>query len=165
MYTEIPRSQWGRTLKKLNAANQLRQTVITLDRPEKTDIEQHDNVLFMGLTLRKKGRVIDGIELWAATPRPDHVVEPIAVVNEPARLIVEENEQLETERLVIESSDGTVASLSLTKAEPDMNFSHLVRQIAYSMYEQRGYANGDDINDWLEAERRVKEAELQFVEK
>jgi hypothetical protein len=31
------------------------------------------------------------------------------------------------------------------------------------MYEQRGFTPGNDVEDWLEAERKVKEIELQFV--
>jgi len=31
-----------------------------------------------------------------------------------------------------------------------------IRQRAYELYEQRGYANGDPERDWLEAEREVR---------
>jgi len=31
-----------------------------------------------------------------------------------------------------------------------------IQQRAYYIYEKRGYSNGNDIADWLEAERQVK---------
>lgn len=32
---------------------------------------------------------------------------------------------------------------------------HLVKEIAYRLAEQRGFAPGDEVDDWLEAEREV----------
>jgi hypothetical protein len=39
-----------------------------------------------------------------------------------------------------------------------------VRMKAYEIYEKRGYSHGQDLDDWLEAERIVKE-ELGIKEK
>ena len=32
---------------------------------------------------------------------------------------------------------------------------HLVRELAYRLAEQRGFAPGDEVDDWLQAEREV----------
>ena len=34
----------------------------------------------------------------------------------------------------------------------------LIREQAYKLYEQRGYAHGQDVNDWIEAERIITKA-------
>lgn len=36
------------------------------------------------------------------------------------------------------------------------DFSALVEQKAYELYESRGYSHGSDQNDWFEAEKAVK---------
>jgi hypothetical protein len=39
-----------------------------------------------------------------------------------------------------------------------------VRMKAYELYEKRGYSHGQDLDDWLEAERKVKK-ELGITER
>jgi hypothetical protein len=36
-----------------------------------------------------------------------------------------------------------------------------IRRRAYELYEQRGREDGHDVDDWFEAEREIKVAELQ----
>ena len=39
----------------------------------------------------------------------------------------------------------------------------LVQQVAYSIYERRGYTDGNDMGDWFEAEQKVRQAEKQLI--
>jgi hypothetical protein len=39
----------------------------------------------------------------------------------------------------------------------DKNMRDEITRIAYGLYEKRGYAHGNDISDWLEAEKIVKQ--------
>ena len=54
-----------------------------------------------------------------------------------------------------------------TKVEKKISadeFIARVRMKAYELYEKRGYAHGDDLDDWLKAEHIVKK-ELGIKEK
>ncbi|MEW5993871.1 MAG: DUF2934 domain-containing protein [Candidatus Zixiibacteriota bacterium] len=163
MGMEIKRNSWVQFCKKFNASNQLRPATVSIAHKGEDAVGTHENTPFMGLTLTKKGRLIDGIELFAGSFDPDHLVKPIATVKEPSRIVLEKRTDGTDDRLVIEGKDGTVASVALTDTNVPDQRQAFVEKVAYSMYERRGHTHGNDVNDWLEAERRVTETELQFV--
>jgi hypothetical protein len=43
----------------------------------------------------------------------------------------------------------------------DKNMRNEIARIAYRLYEKRGYAHGNDISDWLEAEKIVQQKYLK----
>jgi len=49
------------------------------------------------------------------------------------------------------------AALSLTPTAP----AAIVAEVAHRLFEQRGSAHGHDLDDWLEAERRVAASIVQ----
>ena len=38
-----------------------------------------------------------------------------------------------------------------------IDYGNRVRKIAYELYERRGYVHGHELEDWLEAEKIIKE--------
>ena len=51
---------------------------------------------------------------------------------------------------------------STPKAEEEQDFSHselesIIRRRAYELYEQRGFVDGNELDDWLEAEEEIRE--------
>jgi hypothetical protein len=55
-------------------------------------------------------------------------------------------------KLVTSSPKATAA---LVERAPSTNLEEAVRSRAYSIYEQRGYQHGHDLDDWLIAEAEV----------
>jgi hypothetical protein len=54
---------------------------------------------------------------------------------------------------------GGVAVLERPQAaaqDMPQNMTEQVRRLAYSLYEKRGYAHGNDWHDWFEAEKTIK---------
>ena len=52
----------------------------------------------------------------------------------------------------------TTSTLAPTSDEPTVliPIEHQTQQRAYELYEQRGRTDGHDLDDWLQAERRIK---------
>ena len=163
MGTEIKRNTWSRFCKKFNTTNQLRWATVSVKARGENETAISQDQPFMGIAITKKGRLIDGIELFAARYNPERLAEPVVTVKEPARLVLEKSPDGTDNRLMIQSKDGSVASVALTGETGPQQRQAFVEKLAYSMYERRGCTHGDHVHDWLEAERRVKETELQFV--
>jgi len=54
------------------------------------------------------------------------------------------------------SGKATAAAASRRKARVDDGARHaMIAQAAYFRAERRGFANGSELNDWLEAEREI----------
>ena len=161
MTTEVKRNTWTRFCKKFNATNQLRLATVTIAPRGGQPAAVYQNTPFLGLTFTRKGRAIDGVELFTSRFDPDRLAEPVVSVKQPARIILEKDQNGADSRLTVEAKDGTVASVLLTSVVfPEQVF---VEKVAYSIYERRGHADGGHVDDWLEAERRVKQTELQFA--
>ena len=50
---------------------------------------------------------------------------------------------------------STVRRKPAIKMLDKTEIENIIREQAYKLYEQRGYTNGHDLDDWLEAERIV----------
>lgn len=158
MTNEIKRNTWTRFCKKFSAANQYRSTQLTLSA-KKSDPSSATLMPFMGVAISKKGRMIDGVEFFAGKPHPEKVAEPVMTIQDPAKIYLEKDKNGTDCRLRIRSKDGTEACLELI-GEPEPSGAHtLVEKVAYSLYEKRSFTPGSDFDDWLEAERKVQEAE------
>jgi hypothetical protein len=164
MATEVKKNTWSRFCKKFNQTNQYRPAKVTVKRRGQSEVDIDQNLLFMGLTLGKKGKLIDSIELFTAHYDPERLTEPIASLKQPVRLLIEKDADERDNSLWIEGKDGTVVKVDLSGEKTPLQQQMFVEKVAYALSERRGFAPGGDIDDWLEAERKVKETELQFVE-
>ena len=163
MATEIKRSNWSRFCKKFNETNQLRHATVRVKLRGENEIEIDQNSPFMGVNIAKKGRLIDSVELFTGQRDLYKLTEPVAAIKEPARIMLEKDSNGMDNSLTIEGKDGTVARVVLSGEKIAGQYHSLIEKLAYSMYERRGFTPGNDVEDWLEAEKRVKEIELQFV--
>lgn len=162
MTTEIKRANWSRFCKRFNSTNQYRRATVTMKNGRK-EVEVDGDTSFMGMAISKKGRYIDGIQLFTAQTDPNKLSEPAITVKEPVKIAVEKGKEGDNDRLVIQGKDGMVARIGLDGEQDPGQHDSLVEKVAYSMYEQRGCANGNDVEDWLKAERMVRAIEQMLV--
>ncbi len=78
-------------------------------------------------------------------------------------MVAEKDEHGKDSLLTVESRDGTTVSLSLAGEKDPQQFRSVVEMMAYTLCEQRGFDPGHDMDDWCEAERRLRETEQQLV--
>lgn len=163
MKKEIKRNTWSKFCRKFSADNMLRGVKVRFNDRDQNDIQFSGEYPLMGITIEKKGRLIEGILFYAGWTSPDKVAQPILAVKEPDKIFVErDNDGLDT-GLQIRTRDGGIAMIELGENVGGERFRDFVQKVAYSMYERRGYSDGNDMNDWLEAEKKVKEAEQMFA--
>ena len=163
MNKEIKRNTWSKFCKKFSNDNRYRDVKIRMRDNRRKEVGTVEQFPFMGLSLAKKGRLIDGLQFFAGWGDAERVLSPVAAIREPQKVTLKVDKQGRDEQLQVVSKDGAELYIELY-GEPDENRQRsLVEKVAYSMFEKRGYTPGDDRADWLEAERKVKEAELQFI--
>jgi len=160
---EIKRNTWARFCRKFSADNMLREANISFTDKARNNVEFSGEYPLMGLTLEKKGRLIDGFMLHAGWTHPDRVAQPLLSIKDPEQVLVEKDKDGTDARLQVKTKNGGVATIELNDGKEGDRIGEFVRKIAYSMYEQRGYTHGNDRDDWLEAERKLKEAEQRFA--
>jgi len=112
--------------------------------------------------LEKKGRLIDGVRLYAVVDNPENPAEPIVTLKNPKKIILDQDSAKTDRAITIVSEDGTKTKVIMGKHEEHLS-ENIVSRVAYKIYEQRGYQHGQDMDDWLVAERKIKETELEFV--
>lgn len=158
MSKEIKRNDWSRFFKQFNQTHQHRSINISLEKNGKNSVIK--NRPFIGLAMSKKGRVINGVELCTLSNNPEKLYEPSAVIKNPESIKLIKDDHGFDARLVIESKDGTTANLELNG---ECNRDAGIRQVAYLLFEQRGRTNGNDRQDWIEAEKRITAVEQEFT--
>jgi hypothetical protein len=158
MASEIRRNCWTRFCREFSAANQYRPTQLKVaarkGKPETTSL-----VPFLGVAISKKGRFIDGVQFYAGRAEAEHVAEPVLTIYDPAEIFIDKDKSGVDNCLSIRSKDGKEVCLELTGEQEPSQAQQLVEKIAYSLYERRGYSNGYETDDWLQAERIVRDAE------
>lgn len=157
MTKEIKRNTWSRFCKKFSKDNQHRPTYISLENSDQNS--QLNGESFIGLALEKKGRFIDGIKLCTISGNPDSIFEPSVTIKDPDSVWLDKDDDGIDRFLIIESRDGTKASVELTG---DKDKESNIRRMAYSLYERRGGNHGEDYNDWLTAEKLLEKTESVF---
>ena len=162
MTSEIKRNYWSRFCKKFNSANQYRPAVANIS-PDTGKTRKVRLQPFLGLSLSKKGRVIDGLQLITGCADPQTIAVPGLTIKEPEKIFLEKNENGIDARLKIQSKDGTEIQLELDGSREPMQAASLVEKLAYSIFEKRGHNPGDDKDDWFEAERRVRSVETELT--
>ena len=163
MKVEIKRNNWGRFRKKFNTTNQYRQSRLSVRSRNRKEIEICHDTPFMGFAITKKGRLIDGVDFFACQHDPNNLSQPVLSLKEPVRIAAEKDEHGRDSLLTVESSDGAIVSVSLAGEKKPQQFYALVETMAYTLCEQRGFDPGHDMDDWCEAERRIRETEQQLV--
>ncbi len=164
MMTEIKRNNWSRFCKKFNATNQFRPVTVSVRQSGRNDVTINENTPFMGLAIARKGRAIDAVELFTGRIDAEHLAEPVVSVRQPARILLDRSDDGTDYSLTVEAKDGTRASVTLSEPDTPQQRQRFVEKVAYSMFVRRGQNHGNDVSDWLEAERRVMETKLQFVQ-
>ena len=160
MTKEIKRNQWSKFFKKFSADNRFRQINVSVKQNDNYDDWKTFEIPFMGLMLEKNGRLIDGVQLLSGWWDGDQVARPLYSFKNPDKILLEKNDEGDDWRLKLWTKDGIEASIELNGIR---NPGWVVEKVAYSLYERRGYQHGQDMGDWYEAERRVKEAEAAMV--
>jgi hypothetical protein len=160
MTREIKRNTWSKFCRKFSSDNQFRWMKINMIDRSNNETRFAGDFAFMGLALEKKGRIIDGLQLLAGWPDPDRVSQPILSIKDPAQVTLEQEKDGTTAALRVKTKDGSEAMIHLMG---EQNPGWFVEKVAYSLYERRGYVHGNDMGDWLEAERRVRQAETTTV--
>jgi hypothetical protein len=162
MANEIKRNNWSRFCKRFTTTNRYRCTRLDMNRG-KEQLTSFDPAPFMGIRISKKGRFIDGIQFFTGGWDADSVMQPVVTVTDPAAIWLEKGDDGRDNRLRVTSKDGVMVCLDLEGDKEPTVARHLVERVAYSMYERRGYAHGNDMHDWLEAENKIKEVESQLT--
>ncbi len=162
MSNEIKRNNWSRFLKKFNSANQYRHTALSV-RHDKNKADSIEMGPFIGVTLSKKGRFIDGIQFLTGGWDINAVAKPVITIKDPSQIVLEKDKDGRDYHLRVRSNDGTEARLQLN-GEPQIEQGRtVVEKVAYSMFENRGYGHGDDMSDWYEAEQKVRQVEISLT--
>ncbi len=164
MIAQIKRNNWSRFCKKFNITNQLRNATVSVKHEGGNEVEINQNSPFLGISIAKKGRLIDAVDLFTGQYDPEKLTEPVVSVKQPVKMVLEKDNDDKDNRLTVESKDGTMAQVILCGEKVADQRKVFVEKVAYSMYEQRGFTSGGDVDDWLEAERRIREIELQLVQ-
>ena len=163
MSTEIKRKVWSQFCKKFNASNQYRLANVSVKTKGRNAVEVDRDAPFMGIALARNGRLIDGIELYTGKYDPDKLKEPIISIKQPDKVLLETDDTGADGRLTVRTKDGTEVNISLSGQKDPERHRSLVEKMAYTMYERRGYQTGREFDDWVEAEKRVKETELELT--
>jgi hypothetical protein len=163
MTTEIKRNTWSRFCRKFSENNQYRETSVVVSGNRKKRIPVAECIPFVGLALEKKGRLIDGIGLYGFSRDGESHAEPIITVKQPSQVILEKNREGQDSRLHIVARDGTEAMVELLGRRDDQDREHFAREIAYALFERRGYDHGRHLDDWYEAQQRLAELRERFT--
>lgn len=163
MATEIKRNSWSRFCRKFSVSNQSRCATVRIKHRDDNEVEVDRNSPFMGVAITKKGRLIDGVEFFTGHQDPNKLTEPFVAIKEPVRMVLEKDREGMDNCLSVEGKDGTVARVVLSGGKAAEQYHSVIEKLAYSMYERRGFTPGSDVADWLEAERKIKEIEIQFI--
>jgi len=158
MIKEIKKNYWTRFVKKFNAENQYRCAQVCVFSQDKQESELLNETPFMGINVHKNGRTFDSVEFYTGRPDPDFINVPLVAVKEPVGMKVEYNDDGQVQYLSVISEDGSSATVSLQgeKEELSQNYKE---QVAYFISQKHGFTPGNHVNDWLEAERRIKALE------
>ena len=163
MTQEIKRNRWSQFFRKFNAANQYRQSTISVEKNGEKKAEVNANAPFLGIAVSKKGRLIDSVNIFSGRFDPEKISEPVISVRQPAKVEVEKDDDGTFGCFAVHSDDGSIARVELTGEKKHDLFHTYVEQVAYRIAESRGFAPGNPVEDWLEAEKMIKAAEGELI--
>ena len=163
MTNTIKRNNWSRFCRKFSTSNQFCEAEVQLMGSTAEPGNAPCRFSFVGMALKKEGRLIDGVQLFGATADAQPVAAPVVTITNPKEIMVERDQDGADRRVTIRSADGTEATVVILDSSDSDSRQELFEKTAYSLYESRGYSHGDDQHDWLEAERRLNQAASVFV--
>ena len=163
MTKEIKRNIWSKFCRQFSMTNQYRQTNILVCHKENKGKVKTTTYPLLGMSLLKKGRLIDGIRFCSGSWDSDRMTEPVAELKSPNKMILEQDKNGRDKRLTIETKDKARVCIEMQGDRDNDQYYNYIEKIAYSLYERRGYDRGNDQGDWYEAEKRVKETEATFA--
>lgn len=159
---KIAKNSWGRFAVEFTAANLYRPAVVTVDYDDENRAKYGQALPFVGITVTKRGRTAEGLELSAKQYDPDGLAERLVSIKRPMKVLVEKDDTGIDTRLIVENDEGAITALEFTGGSGADYYRTVVERVAYNLYRQRGASPGQDLDDWLEAERKVRMAEFQF---
>ncbi|MEE9442857.1 MAG: DUF2934 domain-containing protein [candidate division Zixibacteria bacterium] len=155
MVKEIKRSDWKRFCRRFNLENQYRHARITL-----RDMHQNRETIplepFLGIKPSKKGRFINGLQLYTASWDPNNLAIPEVTLPDPDTIQIEKQKNGLSLSLHVKSKNGSELMLEISGDQDRSKAGGVVEKVAYSLYQNRGADNGRDIDDWFEAENRLR---------
>lgn len=158
MTKEIRKNYWTRFIKKFNTENQYRCAQVCVFSQDKQESELLHETPLIGIKINKKGRVFDCIEFYTGRTDPDFINVPLVAIKQPVSITVDYDDDEATQYLSVISEDGSSASISLSGVKSEYCQSY-IEQLAYFISEKHGFMPGNDVNDWHEAERKIREIE------
>ena len=164
MSSEVRRNNWSRFCKRFSSLNRYRPVSVRVKQNGSKEVEVSHDAPLVGIAITKKGRYIDGIELFTAQPDPERLNQPAVSIKQPVKIISQQDDEKKDNLLMIESDDGSQMKIELFDDTDSGKHRSYVEKLAYSMYERRGHGSGGDVDDWLEAERRLEEVAHQLAE-
>jgi len=163
MKKEIRRNEWSRFCRQFSARNQYRSAKLRVQAGSRKEQIRDETAPLLGMSIEKKGRLIDGIQIVALGWEADRVATPLMSLKQPSEVFIERDRSGTDTRLEIRAKDGSKATVDLMDAVDPQVKQRLVERVAYSIYEKSGHSHGDDVDHWLEAESRIVSAEKAFV--
>lgn len=163
MAQEVKRNRWSQFFRKFNAANQYRQSTISVEKGGERKIAINVEAPFLGVAVSKSGRLIDAVNLFSGRFDPEKISEPVVCVKQPARVEIERSDDGVFDSIAVHSDDGSIARVKFTGEKTVELFHTYVEKVAYQIAENRGFGPGDQVDDWLEAERKIKATEAELI--
>jgi len=164
MSKEVKRTDWSRFLKRFSAKNRYRPIEVSITNSNSHHEESSlKPAPFLGVAISKNGRLIDGVQVISGKWDPEKVTEPVLTVKDPDRMLVETDGDGRDACLRIRAKDGSETCLNLTGETQEWQADVWVEKVAYAIYQRRGGQPGRHTGDWLEAEQKVRQAEMELA--
>ena len=164
MTGEVKRNNWSRFFKRFNQQNRFRTAAVSVRTTDGSTVRIADNTPLLGVTIAKKGRLIDGFQLFTARHEPERTCEPLVRLNQPTGLCHQKDESGRITCLTMSSADGAEVTLEFTGEYPTDSDHELVEILAYTIFEHRGRNHGRDLDDWIQAEQAVRFAKEELAD-
>ncbi len=163
MTGEVKRNNWSRFFKRFNQQNRFRTVTVSVTTTDGNTRRIAADTPLLGVTIGKKGRLIDGFQLFTARHEPDHTTEPLLRLSRPNSVSHEKDDQDRSTRLKMSSVDGAEITLEITGNNPTESDRELVEKLAYTLFEHRGADHGRDFEDWIQAEQAIRFAKEELA--
>ena len=160
---EIKKNKWSHFCKKFSAANQYRSVVLSLKSQDCEEYDVLQDSIFTGILINRKGRLIRGIDVFIDQSDPDRLMVPAMSIENPVEFVLNQGKDGADQWLTIEGKNGIVASFIFNGSASHQKRQAWIEKLAYTFSERRGFAPGNDLGDWLNAERAIGETERLFI--
>lgn len=153
MAREITRKTWSSFCRKFNSTNRYRSALLAYT-PAKGSSKTLETDL-LGINLTKKGRVIDGLSVFAIRHEPESLDQPKLNITGLEKLFVESDADGRDRQLSVVGEDGSSLEINFIGEPLPDGHDLLVEKVAYSLSEHRGFGPGNEQDDWYRAEQVI----------